>query len=349
MFEMLSGAPPFTGDGVTEVLVKVIVEEAPPLRSRAPDVCPRLAAIVDRALAKNPNDRFESAIEMTAALRELLKPELLARAPIPRGPSLKKEAPATLVPASPTVDTLVEHAPPAPRTSPVALWIAIALSSCAILFAGVAAGTLFFEPKIEPAPQRAPVALLEPVDPEPILEPEPIIERTIEPYVPPEPRRQPATLVQRPVEPKPQSKNEPEPEPEPEPETVLEFAEEAPPATNQQRGLHQEPLPEPTPEPTPVKISSPDVSPSISSLKVDGGLAAKRCTEHLTRALPEARACLRAATETIEIRARIGTDGRLRQIQASAATACIEAAFSVVRLPRPDTGDAKLSFVLRGQ
>ena len=48
--------------------MKHLQEPVPPLRARRPDVPPELDAIVMRALAKDPSNRFGSAAEMDAAL-----------------------------------------------------------------------------------------------------------------------------------------------------------------------------------------------------------------------------------------------------------------------------------------
>jgi len=68
LYELLTGEPPFTGDNFMAVAVKHIQEPVPSVRERRPDVSPRLDAIVSRALAKRPEDRFPTTEAMMAAL-----------------------------------------------------------------------------------------------------------------------------------------------------------------------------------------------------------------------------------------------------------------------------------------
>jgi Protein kinase domain/PEGA domain len=74
LYEMLAGRRPFKGEGPTDVLYKIVHEEAPPLDlgSLGPDVSPRLQAIVARALAKNLPERYESAAQLVDDLAEAL-------------------------------------------------------------------------------------------------------------------------------------------------------------------------------------------------------------------------------------------------------------------------------------
>lgn len=68
-YEALAGKRPFEPDDEVGPLVHSILhDEPPPLRTMRPDVDPHLAAVVERALARDPSLRFESAEEMRAAL-----------------------------------------------------------------------------------------------------------------------------------------------------------------------------------------------------------------------------------------------------------------------------------------
>ena len=68
LFEMLTGKLPFGGDSDDEVLMKQMTVPAPAARSLAPDVPAALDAIVRRALAKAPADRFPSMAVFGEAL-----------------------------------------------------------------------------------------------------------------------------------------------------------------------------------------------------------------------------------------------------------------------------------------
>jgi serine/threonine-protein kinase len=68
LFEMLTGKLPFGGDSDGEVLMKQMTMPAPAVRSLAPGVPTALDAIVHRALAKAPADRFPSMAALGEAL-----------------------------------------------------------------------------------------------------------------------------------------------------------------------------------------------------------------------------------------------------------------------------------------
>jgi serine/threonine-protein kinase len=66
MFQLLTGQLPFTGD--YSIVQKILSEKHPPLRQFIHDYPPALDGILDRALAKSPNDRYSTADEMAAEL-----------------------------------------------------------------------------------------------------------------------------------------------------------------------------------------------------------------------------------------------------------------------------------------
>ena len=71
LFEMLAGHPPFTGPDPRTVLARHAHDPVPPLRSVRAAVTPEVEAIVRRALAKAPADRYATATEMALALARL--------------------------------------------------------------------------------------------------------------------------------------------------------------------------------------------------------------------------------------------------------------------------------------
>ena len=66
LYEALAGAPPFPDDAVFALFQAHLTAEPPPLAARG--VAPRLAAIVARALAKDPAHRFGDAGELRREL-----------------------------------------------------------------------------------------------------------------------------------------------------------------------------------------------------------------------------------------------------------------------------------------
>jgi serine/threonine protein kinase len=61
LFELLVGERPFVGSGEMDLLNKMLLNPAPPVRTRNPTIDEPLAAIADRMLARDPADRPISA------------------------------------------------------------------------------------------------------------------------------------------------------------------------------------------------------------------------------------------------------------------------------------------------
>jgi TolB-like protein/tRNA A-37 threonylcarbamoyl transferase component Bud32 len=77
-YEMLGGAPPFTGPSVQAVMARHAVDPPPPLRTLRPAVPSGVEAAVERALAKVPKDRFTTADEFAATLTRASTAEAIA-------------------------------------------------------------------------------------------------------------------------------------------------------------------------------------------------------------------------------------------------------------------------------
>jgi eukaryotic-like serine/threonine-protein kinase len=69
LFQLLAGQLPFRADSMTGLMDKIANAPHPPLRTIRPDLPPCVGLIVDRALRKDPAQRFASAGEMARALR----------------------------------------------------------------------------------------------------------------------------------------------------------------------------------------------------------------------------------------------------------------------------------------
>ena len=68
MYEALTGAKPFVGDNPAAIAYAVHDGDPIPVRDLRPDADPDLVAIVERAMARNPDERFDSAGDMAEAL-----------------------------------------------------------------------------------------------------------------------------------------------------------------------------------------------------------------------------------------------------------------------------------------
>jgi serine/threonine-protein kinase len=68
LFEMLTGRPPFTGHSAEGLLVRRLTEEAPSVAPLRPDAPAGIVSAVDRALRKDPEERYSTAADFAAAL-----------------------------------------------------------------------------------------------------------------------------------------------------------------------------------------------------------------------------------------------------------------------------------------
>lgn len=69
LYEMLTGQLPFKADTPMGIIYKHISEPPPPIRKLRPDVPKWLEEIIMKALAKNPEDRFQKARDLAQALK----------------------------------------------------------------------------------------------------------------------------------------------------------------------------------------------------------------------------------------------------------------------------------------
>jgi eukaryotic-like serine/threonine-protein kinase len=86
LYEMLTGRPPHTGPAYEAVLIDICTQDAPDVRTLAPDVPASVAMVVARALERDRDERFQSAAEFYDALA-LAAPGLLKTGTGPRGPT----------------------------------------------------------------------------------------------------------------------------------------------------------------------------------------------------------------------------------------------------------------------
>jgi hypothetical protein len=70
LFQLLTGQLPFTADSMTGLMQQIAEAPHPRLRSIRPDLPACVENIVDRALAKNPDARYDSGAQMAAALED---------------------------------------------------------------------------------------------------------------------------------------------------------------------------------------------------------------------------------------------------------------------------------------
>ena len=70
LYQMLAGAVPFEGESAQAILMKQATGTPDPIREIRPEVSAKLAAVLDRMLAKDPAERFATAYDLCRALIE---------------------------------------------------------------------------------------------------------------------------------------------------------------------------------------------------------------------------------------------------------------------------------------
>jgi serine/threonine protein kinase len=116
LYQMLTGRVPFAGTTPYEVITKHLQERLPPVRQFNPSVPLPLESVVTRALARDPDQRYQSGADLMAAIDTALHPH-------PGIPTIATTVPPTgLVPASPggpaTVFAASPITPPAQAAYP---------------------------------------------------------------------------------------------------------------------------------------------------------------------------------------------------------------------------------------
>jgi serine/threonine-protein kinase len=72
LYELLTGEVPFAGDNFVAVAMQHINQPPPSVRERRPELSPCVDEVVQRAMAKEPRDRFRSMEELCGALNDCL-------------------------------------------------------------------------------------------------------------------------------------------------------------------------------------------------------------------------------------------------------------------------------------
>lgn len=81
MYEMLAGEPPFTGPNARAIIARQIQEPPPPLGVVRPDLPAAVVASVEKALAKSPAGRYDTAPDFVTAVEAAARGEPLKPPP----------------------------------------------------------------------------------------------------------------------------------------------------------------------------------------------------------------------------------------------------------------------------
>ncbi|MDO8348826.1 MAG: FHA domain-containing serine/threonine-protein kinase, partial [Planctomycetota bacterium] len=73
-YRLVTGRTPFRGTTVKDILRAQVKDEAEPAHKARPDIPAEVSAIIQKLMAKEPNDRFQTANELLEQLQVLLQP-----------------------------------------------------------------------------------------------------------------------------------------------------------------------------------------------------------------------------------------------------------------------------------
>jgi len=144
---MLTGKQPYEADTPMAVAIKHITDPVPHIRHTNPKLPEGMETIIQKAMAKNKNDRFTTAVEMTDALREVARNVTTKLSPAPALTS-------TALQVEPTVKAEAKALPP--KKSFNVLFVIVPV----IAIAALAGGLFLFNGTRAPAETEAPVSTL---------------------------------------------------------------------------------------------------------------------------------------------------------------------------------------------
>jgi eukaryotic-like serine/threonine-protein kinase len=145
LYELLCGHPPFVGDNPVSVAYQHVREDPRPPGTINPDVTPDIDAVVLKALAKNPLNRYQSAAEMRADLLRAAAGRRVMATPV----MTEQETMAMAAAATRQISPATRAIPPArvgdPRQRRRSPWVPAALAALGVLaVVALVAGLLLY-------------------------------------------------------------------------------------------------------------------------------------------------------------------------------------------------------------
>jgi beta-lactam-binding protein with PASTA domain/predicted Ser/Thr protein kinase len=123
LYELLTGGPPFTGDTAVAVAYQHVREDPVPPSRIESDVPPAVDAIVLKAMAKNPANRYQTAADMRADIERAL-----AGRPVEATPVLAEDSAMLTPPPSTTVLLRQQQ----PRAGRAAAYVGLTIATIAV-------------------------------------------------------------------------------------------------------------------------------------------------------------------------------------------------------------------------
>src|ERR1700740_2672099 len=130
LYEILTGEPPFTGDSPVSVAYQHVREDPVPPSKRHEGISAHLDSVVLKALAKNPDNRYQTAAEMRADLVRVHNGET------PEAPKVLTDAERSSLHGGPRTDPLPRQPLDRPDNDrvggPIGRWV-VAVAALAVL------------------------------------------------------------------------------------------------------------------------------------------------------------------------------------------------------------------------
>lgn len=120
LFEMVGGRPPFEADSAMTLMMMHITDPVPDLAQIRPGVPADLVAVINKALAKDPAQRYQTAAELVAALGDIRPDGPAAGATVVEQPAIDSTYVESTPVALPPEQTFAEPAAAATREAPPA-------------------------------------------------------------------------------------------------------------------------------------------------------------------------------------------------------------------------------------
>jgi eukaryotic-like serine/threonine-protein kinase len=117
LYEVFTSAVPFTGDSFLAVLTRTLQDPVPPMNQMAPDIAisPEMQAAILRALAKSPDERYQSMTEFAQALMATPEGSLvnMPQSQLATGAFAGRGSMPSPMPGNPTMESARQSAVPA--------------------------------------------------------------------------------------------------------------------------------------------------------------------------------------------------------------------------------------------
>jgi serine/threonine-protein kinase len=145
LFELLTGAPPFTGDSAVAVVYQHVREDPPAPSAHDGGLSPALDAVVLKAMTKHPDNRYQSAGEMREDVLRAATGRTVRATPVQEPHLVFDETPAAR--------------PPVTRRGTA--WRVLAYTAFGLLLAGLCFGTaLLVQTTFDDGPRNVPAPAL---------------------------------------------------------------------------------------------------------------------------------------------------------------------------------------------